>query len=44
MKGYVLKNQTAGDLLQAIKQVSRGQVYLSPGVSGAVVESYHLKT
>jgi DNA-binding NarL/FixJ family response regulator len=43
VKGYVLKNQAAGDLLQAIKQVSRGQVYLSPGVSQAVVESYHLK-
>jgi two-component system response regulator NreC len=43
VKGYVLKNQAAGDLLQAIKQVSRGHVYLSPGVSQAVVESYHLK-
>jgi DNA-binding NarL/FixJ family response regulator len=43
VKGYVLKNQAAGDLLQAIKQVSRGQVYLSPGVSQAVVESYHSK-
>jgi DNA-binding NarL/FixJ family response regulator len=43
VKGYVLKNQAAGDLLQAIKQVSRGQVYLSPGVSQSVVESYHSK-
>jgi two-component system, NarL family, response regulator NreC len=43
VKGYVLKNQAAGDLLQAIKQVSRGQVYLSPGVSRAIVESYHSK-
>ena len=44
VKGYVLKNQAAGDLLQAIKQVSRGQVYLSPGVSRAVVESYQSKS
>lgn len=43
VKGYVLKNQAAGDLLQAIKQVSRGQVYLSPGISGAVVASYQSK-
>lgn len=44
VKGYVLKNQAGSDLLQAIKQVSRGQVYLSPGVAQAVVESYHSKS
>jgi DNA-binding NarL/FixJ family response regulator len=38
--GYVLKNQVAKDLLQAIEQVSKGQVYLSPGVSRAVMEAY----
>jgi DNA-binding NarL/FixJ family response regulator len=38
-KGYVLKNQVASDLLLAIRQVSRGQVYLSPGVSSAVTEA-----
>jgi two-component system response regulator NreC len=38
--GYVLKNQAAKDLLQAIEQVSKGQVYLSPGVSRAVMEAY----
>jgi two-component system response regulator NreC len=43
VKGYVLKNQAGSDLVQAIKQVSRGQVYLSPGVAQAVVESYHAK-
>jgi two-component system response regulator NreC len=44
VKGYVLKNQVASDLLQAIRQVSRGQVYLSPGVSRAVMEAYHSKS
>jgi two-component system response regulator NreC len=44
VKGYVLKNQAGSDLLQAIKQVARGQVYLSPGVTQAVVESYQSKS
>ncbi|MGC1416518.1 MAG: response regulator transcription factor [Candidatus Acidiferrum sp.] len=44
VKGYVLKNQIASDLLLAIRQVSRGQVYLSPGVSSAVVEAYRSKS
>jgi DNA-binding NarL/FixJ family response regulator len=44
VKGYVLKNQVASDLLQAIRQVSRGQVYLSPGVSSAVMEAYQSKS
>jgi DNA-binding NarL/FixJ family response regulator len=44
VKGYVLKNQAASDLLQAIRQVSQGLVYLSPGVSNAVVEAYHSKS
>jgi DNA-binding NarL/FixJ family response regulator len=44
VKGYVLKSQVASDLLDAIKQVSRGQVYLSPGVSGAVMEAYRTKS
>jgi len=44
VKGYVLKNQVASDLLLAIRQVSRGQVYLSPGVSGAVMEAYRSKS
>jgi two-component system, NarL family, response regulator NreC len=43
VKGYVLKNQIASDLLLAIRQVSRGQVYLSPGVSSAVMEAYRSK-
>ena len=44
VKGYVLKSQVASDLLSAIRQVSRGQVYLSPGVSNAVMEAYHSKS
>lgn len=44
VKGYVLKSQVASDLLLAIRQVSRGQVYLSPGVSSAVMEAYNSKS
>ncbi|HEY0802544.1 MAG TPA: response regulator transcription factor [Steroidobacteraceae bacterium] len=40
VKGYVLKNQAANDLVQAIRDVCRGQVYLSPGVARAVVDAY----
>jgi two-component system response regulator NreC len=44
VKGYVLKSQVASDLVLAIRQVSRGQVYLSPGVSSAVMEAYQSKS
>lgn len=43
VKGYVLKSQVASDLVEAIRQVSRGQVYLSPGVAQAVVNAYKSK-
>ena len=43
VKGYVLKNQVASDLVHAIQQVSQGQFYLSPGVSRAVMEAYRSK-
>ncbi len=39
VRGYVLKSQAAGDLVNAIREVQRGQIYLSPGVSGALVEA-----
>jgi two-component system, NarL family, response regulator NreC len=39
-KGYVLKNQAASDLVQAIQLVCHGQVYLSPGMSSVVVNAY----
>src|SRR5207253_976065 len=40
VKGYVLKSQAARDLVQAIEGVCRGEVYLSPGVAGAVAKAY----
>lgn len=40
LRAYVLKSQAASDLLHAIQEVSRGMIYLSPGVSRAVVEAY----
>jgi two-component system response regulator NreC len=44
VKGYVLKSQVANDLVLAIQQVSRGQVYLSPGIARTVVEAYRSKS
>jgi DNA-binding NarL/FixJ family response regulator len=44
IKGCVSKSQAAEHLLQAIKDVSGGGVYLSPHVSGAVVQAYLAKT
>src|ERR1700757_3387799 len=43
-KGYVLKSQAATDLIEAIQQVCRGRVYLSPDVSPVVVEAFLSKT
>ena len=44
VKGYLLKTQAAQDLVQAIREVSRGAIYLSPGISRTVVEAYLAKT
>jgi two-component system, NarL family, response regulator NreC len=44
IRGYVLKNQAATDLVLAIQQVGRGQVYLSPGISSVVVDAYLSKS
>ena len=44
VKGYVLKNQAATDLVHAIHQVCRGGFYLSPGVSRTVAEALLSKT
>jgi DNA-binding NarL/FixJ family response regulator len=44
VKGYVLKSQVASDLIHAIQKVSRGAVYLSPGVTGAVMEAYRSRS
>jgi DNA-binding NarL/FixJ family response regulator len=40
IRGYVLKTQAAADLAQAIREVARGQIYLSPGISEVVVQAY----
>jgi two-component system response regulator NreC len=44
VRGYVLKSQAAYDLIQAIKQVFRGEFYLSAGVSKAVVHAFLSKS
>lgn len=40
VRGYVLKTQAASDLGVALREVQRGSVYLSPGISDAVVKAY----
>jgi DNA-binding NarL/FixJ family response regulator len=44
VKGYVMKSQASHDLLNAIRQVSRGEVYLSPGISSVVMDAYRSKS
>jgi two-component system, NarL family, response regulator NreC len=44
VRGYVLKNQAATDLVNAIQQVCRGEIYLSPSISRTVVEAFLSKT
>lgn len=39
VRGYVLKAQAASDLVNAIRQIMRGTVYLSPGISDVVVNA-----
>lgn len=43
-RGYVLKTQAGVDLLAAVQHVYRGEVYLSPKVSRAVVDAYLTRT
>jgi two-component system, NarL family, response regulator NreC len=38
--GYVLKTQAAADIVQAIRDVVQGEIYLSPRVSRVVVKAY----
>jgi DNA-binding NarL/FixJ family response regulator len=40
IRGYLLKTQAAEDLVQAIREVVKGEIYLSPGVSRIVVDGY----
>lgn len=44
VRGYVMKNHSREDLVRAIVQVARGEVYLSPGISEVVVQAYLNKT
>jgi len=39
VSGYLLKSKAASDLVQAIKEVSQGALYLSPGLSRDAVRS-----
>lgn len=39
VRGYVLKKQAGADLVRAIREVAGGGVYLSPGISAAVIEA-----
>ena len=38
--GYLLKDSAFDELAQAVRAVSNGQMYLSPGVAGVVVEGF----
>jgi len=44
VKGYVVKTQASADLVTAIREVLRGMMYLSPGISQAVVQAYLSKS
>jgi two-component system, NarL family, response regulator NreC len=39
-RGYLLKDSDAGDLVSAVRAVARGEGYLSPAVSNAVLDDY----
>jgi two-component system, NarL family, response regulator NreC len=39
-KGYLLKDAADGDLLSAVRSIARGEGYLSPAVSEAVLSDY----
>ncbi|MGA2582071.1 MAG: response regulator transcription factor [Tepidisphaeraceae bacterium] len=38
--GYVVKNATAEELIQAIRMVAQAKVYLSPQIAGSVLEDF----
>lgn len=42
-RGYVLKTQASRDMVMAVLHVNRGEVYLSPSISKAVVDAYLAK-
>ncbi len=43
IRGYVLKSNSAEELVQAIREVCKGKIYLSPGAASAVVQAYVAK-
>ncbi len=40
IRGYVQKSRAAGELVQAIREVSRGSTFLSSDISDTVVDAY----
>jgi two-component system response regulator NreC len=40
LRGYVIKTQAAADLVQAIREILRNALYVSPGISRTLVEAY----
>lgn len=40
IRGYVLKSRAAAELVQAIREVSRGSTFLSSDISDTVVDAY----
>jgi DNA-binding NarL/FixJ family response regulator len=44
IRGYVVKTQATAELVQAIHEVTRGRVYLSPAISQAVVQAFLART
>lgn len=43
VKGYLLKTQPVTDVVQAIRDISKGAFYLSPGISQAVIHAFLAK-
>jgi two-component system response regulator NreC len=44
VRGFVIKTQAAEDLFQAIHEVRRGGIYVSPGISAAVLQALQAAT
>jgi len=44
IRGYVIKTQAAADLVQAIREVQRNALYVSPGISRTLVDAFLAKT
>ena len=44
VRGYIVKTQAVEELVEAIREVSRGLTHLSPDASKAVVQAYLAKT